>query len=108
MPQNIKKPLFQRAILQSPAYQWLWDRKGDLNDTFTDFATKVAKAAGCAKADMDCLRSASSDVVSKINQDLFQKEACEGIMPVGPSVDGNLIPTIAANSFTNNKGTPPI
>lgn len=103
MPQNIKEPLFKRAILQSPAYQWLWNRTGDLNDTYTRFAKK----AGCANADMACLQSAETDVLRNSNQDLFQEEACRGIMPVGPSVDGNLVPTLAPNSVVKNSGKQP-
>lgn len=106
MPQNIKEPLFKRAILQSPAYQWLWNRTGDLNNTFTEFAKQVSEESGCASADMKCIRSADSNILQKINQNLFQKEACQGIMPVGPSVDGNLIPTLAANGFTKFGGKP--
>jgi carboxylesterase type B len=102
MPLNVKQPLFTRAILQSPAYQWLWNRTGDLNDTFTQFAQAVAAQSGCLNADMKCIRSANTTVLQQVNQNLFQTMACQGIMPVGPSVDGNLVPTLAVNAFTNS------
>ena len=104
MPQNMQQPLFQKAILQSPAYQWLWDRDGDLNDMFTMFAMNVSEKAGCTDADLACLRSADSDILRDINQSLFQNLACRGIIPVGPAVDGNLIPTLAPKGFTNLDG----
>jgi carboxylesterase type B len=104
MPLNINKPLFKRAILQSPAYQWLWDRTGSLNDTFTDFTKDVATKAKCDKADMKCLRSADTNVLQLANQRLFRKQACDGIMPVGPSVDGKLVPDLATNAFAKNNG----
>ncbi len=100
MPQNVKEPLFKRAILQSPAYQFLSNRTGDSNDTYTQFA----KNAGCANADMACLQSADTEALQKSSQDLYQKEACKGIMPVGPSVDGNLVPTLAPNRFQKTSG----
>lgn len=101
MPQNIKEPLFKRAILQSPAYQWLWNET-DLNDTYTRFA----KRAGCPTADMACLQSenTTSTALQDSNQELFQKDACQGIMPVGPSVDGELVPTLAPNRFRKKNG----
>src|SRR5438552_1973690 len=47
MPQNIQQPLFRRAVLMSPAYQWLWDREGDMNHTFTQFLGNVTLLAKC-------------------------------------------------------------
>lgn len=104
MPLNIQKPLFKRAILQSPAYQWLWNRTGSLNDTFTAFAKQVATGAKCAKADIKCLRSADTSFLQSANQNLFKRQACDGIMPVGPSVDGALVPDLATNAFAKNNG----
>ena len=104
MPLNIEKPLFQRAVLQSPAYQWLWDREGDLNDTFTTFATNVSLKANCTNADMACLQSANISILQAVNQDFFQEAACLGIMPLGPSVDGKLVPELATVGFLKSKG----
>jgi carboxylesterase type B len=103
MPQNIKKPLFQKAVLQSPAYQWLWARNGDLNSTFTEFAETTAKNASCPKADMACLQSADTQLLRNVNQKLFQRKACDGIIPIGPSVDGKLVTTLAPNSLRTGK-----
>jgi carboxylesterase type B len=104
MPQNIKEPLCHRAILQSPAYQWLWDRAGTLNDTFTQFAENVSVKAKCANADVACLRSVETSILQYIKQGLFQKAAYQGIMPVGPSVDGDLVPTLVPNGFRKLNG----
>lgn len=104
MPKNIRDPLFNRAILMSPAYQWLWDRKGDMNDTFTQFLKNVATQAKCATADMACLQSTNSSVLPQVNRLIFQKQACDGAMPLGPAVNGSTIPTLAANSYTKGQG----
>jgi carboxylesterase type B len=96
--------LFKRAILQSPAFQWLWNRKGDLDHTFSVFSKRVALEEKCEKADMACLRSASTATLQKVNQKLYERQACEGVMPIGPSVDGNLVPDIATNAFAQGKG----
>ena len=37
------QPLFSRAFLWKPAYQWAWDRQGSLESTYKSFAI----AAGC-------------------------------------------------------------
>jgi carboxylesterase type B len=104
MPQNIQDPLFNRGVLMSPAYQWLWDRKGDMNDTFTQFLGNVSLRAECKTADMACLQSADSGVLHQVNRQIFQKQACEGVMPLGPSVDGRTIVDLAPNSFTKGQG----
>ena len=91
MPRSDSYPqLFNKAIVQSPAYQWLWDREGSLNTTFTEFATDVSALAQCSQADIACLRSndTTTEMLKSINQKHFKDAACSGIMPVGPSVDG--------------------
>ncbi|KAF4937198.1 Secreted lipase [Colletotrichum fructicola] len=109
VPQESYPPLFQKALLQSPAYQFLWDRKGVLNDTFTRFAEAVAaKTPNCQAANIDCLRSADFAVLTKVNQDLFNEVACEGIFPVGPAVDNKLILDIPTNLFQDAKNVIPL
>ena len=86
-------PLFSRAVLQSPAFEWQWDRTGSLNDTYTKFAS----LAGCKTGNLQCLQSASEDSLDSANQDLFQSTtACQGVFPLGPSLDGHLINTLPA------------
>jgi hypothetical protein len=55
-----------------------------------------------------CRRGLSSiaepSILQDINQALFQMAACQGIMPVGPSVDGDLVPTLAPNGFRKLNG----
>lgn len=104
MPMNGSKQLFSKALVQSPAYQWLWDRNGSLNDTFTNFAKNVSSKASCPLANMDCLRNASVDIIREVNQDLLNVVLDTGIMPVGPSVDGNLVPYLAPYSLANSPG----
>ena len=97
-------PLFSRAILQSPAYQWQWDRFGILNDTYTYFA----KLAGCPTGDISCLQSTNQTALQTANQALFRsKYACQGIFPVGPSVDKSLIPTLPPVAFQNGQSKTP-
>jgi len=52
-------PLFTKAILQSPAYEYMWDRKGTSEAIFQEFAA----LAGCTGGSMACLRSASADTL---------------------------------------------
>ena len=108
MPLNIETPLFHNALLQSPAYQWLWDRSGTLNDTYTAFAS----LAGCQNGDISCLQNVPQANLTAANQQLFLDDmACKGIMPVGPSVDGprngSLVPDLAVNLINEGKGIIP-
>lgn len=89
-------PLFSKAVLQSPAFQWQWDRTGSLNDTYTRFAG----FADCQNGDINCLQLASEAKLSDANQKLFQDStACQGVFPVGPSLDGQLLKTLPAVAF---------
>ena len=86
-------PLFSKATLQSPAWQWAWDQNGKVNETYTQFA----RYAKCPSGEMACLQSAPVDVLVNASQLLFQTEtACNGIYPVGPTVDGGWVKTLPA------------
>ena len=92
-------PLFSKAILQSPAFEWQWDRAGSLNDTYTTFAG----FAGCPTGDLSCLQSATETDLSTANQKLFMSDtACLGVFPLGPSLDSDTILTIPAVAFQNS------
>ena len=89
-------PLFSKAILQSPAFEWQWNRTGTLNDTYTTFAA----LAGCNAGDLPCLQSASETELSTANQNLFESTtACSGVFPLGPSLDNDTILTLSAAAF---------
>jgi carboxylesterase type B len=79
-------PLFCRAILQSPAFQMMWDRAGTVQDTFASFAS----LAGCAGQGVSCLRSASAAALAKANTAINSLVA-PGSFAVGPTPDGSLI-----------------
>lgn len=92
--QGQQQPLFSRAILWSPAYQWAWDRKGALESTFQNFAT----AAGCDghAEDLKCLRSADNAKLKAANQKIVDDITAIGLFPFGPSVDGSWVKTLPA------------
>ncbi|KAF3931173.1 Acetylcholinesterase [Dactylella cylindrospora] len=84
---EIRDPLFKNALIQSPAYQWMWDRSGKLNDAYYEFAT----LAGCHDGDIGCLRRASPEDLTNANQDLSCKYHKGGLFPFGPAIDGKVI-----------------
>ncbi|KAK3381333.1 Alpha/Beta hydrolase protein [Podospora didyma] len=79
-------PLFSKAILQSPAFQPMWDRDGSVQDTFEDFAA----LAGCTGKGLTCLRAADTAMLAKANTALNQKQT-PGSFAVGPTADGSYI-----------------
>ncbi|KAL8788912.1 MAG: hypothetical protein Q9213_001435 [Squamulea squamosa] len=89
-------PLFSRAVLQSPAFQPLFDRKGTLEQTFQNFTA----LAGCAGQGVACLRAASAETLDKANTALNTQGAA-GIFAVGPSTDGNLIRQLPSLEFAS-------
>lgn len=83
-------PLFSKAVMQSPAFQLLFDRKGTLEQTFQNFTT----LAGCAGQGVACLRAASAETLQTANTNLI-KQAPTGTSVVTPAADGNLIRQLA-------------
>ncbi|KAL9109252.1 MAG: hypothetical protein Q9227_006007 [Pyrenula ochraceoflavens] len=79
-------PLYQRAIMLSPAFEPLWDRAGTLQSTYEDFAS----LAGCNGQGLDCLRAADSATLIAANKAL-NEAATPGTFVVGPSADGDYI-----------------
>jgi carboxylesterase type B len=84
-------PLFQRAVLMSPAYQIMWDRKGMLEDVFKNFTI----AAGCKGQGLACARAASSESLRKANR-VVQDSVPRGSFGVGPATDGRWVRQLAS------------
>lgn len=79
-------PLFQRAVLLSPAFQPMWDRAGGVEVTFQEFAA----LAGCEEATIACLRGLDAEPLMKANEDLLLQQV-PGTFAVGPTPDGSFI-----------------
>jgi carboxylesterase type B len=89
-------PMFKRAIMQSAAFQPMWDRKGQLEDVFQTFAN----LSGCAGQGVSCLRAASSSTLLAANTAL-NTEAITGSFIVGPAPDGSFIRQLPSLEFAS-------
>ncbi|KAF2149660.1 alpha/beta-hydrolase, partial [Myriangium duriaei CBS 260.36] len=91
-----RDPLFKRALMQSPAFQWQWDRSpgGTLDQIYQNFS----KSAGCSTNfnDLSCLLKADVSDLAKANQELFDSARLVGLFPVGPALDNTLIKHLPA------------
>jgi carboxylesterase type B len=85
------QPLFKRAIMQSIAFQPMWDRGGDLEDVYQQFET----FAGCTGQGLACLRNADSSTLLGANTAL-NNAAMDGAFNVGPAPDGTFIRQLPA------------
>ena len=94
-------PLFQKAVLLSPAFEMLFDRKGSLEDTFQSFAN----LAGCKGQGVACLRAATADALDNANVKLNEAGPM-GTFAVGPSADGNLIRQLASLELASGISSP--
>ncbi|KUJ18549.1 alpha/beta-hydrolase [Mollisia scopiformis] len=94
-------PLFERAALWSTAFQWSYDRRGTLQETFDSFAD----AAGCSDSDntLQCLRDAENKTLATANQHIVSDRLVQGMFPFGPAVDGDLVPDLPANLLKQGK-----
>jgi carboxylesterase type B len=84
-------PLFQRAILMSPAFEPIWDRAGVCENTFKTFE----KLAGCEGKGLQCLRAADAATIAQANDGLMDLQA-PGSFAVGPTPDGDFIRQLPA------------
>ena len=91
-----QNPLFSKAVMFSPAFQPMLDRKGSLEQTFQNFTT----LAGCAGQGLACLRAASAHTLQNANTKL-NEQGPEGIFAVGPSADGKLIRQVPALEYAS-------
>ena len=92
-------PLFQRAFLQSPAFEWQWDRSanGTLEQTYQRFA-KMVDCPVSGPESMECLQNASFGALTAANERLLSAVITDGVFLVGPSVDDawlSYLPSIA-------------
>jgi carboxylesterase type B len=81
------KPLFKRAIIQSPGFSInKWNRKGPNEETYQTFL----KEARCTGKGIECLRALPFHKI-KFAQDETIKAAQEGTFGFGPSPDGKFV-----------------
>ena len=81
-------PLFKKAVMQSPAFEWQWDRSGTINNIYS----KVARLAGCPSGKLSCMKNITTKALDDANQQYFQETtSCLGLFHMGPSLDGTLI-----------------
>lgn len=91
---------FNRAILQSPGYQFQWDRKGKLNDTYTNVTALVP---ACKEGNITCLRNLPINdkaLIAANHQYVHDIIKTTGQIPFGPAVDGSAIKRLPPNEFT--------
>ncbi len=79
-------PLFSKAILQSPAFELMWDRAGTIEQTFQTFSS----LAGCRGKGLACLRAADPAVLARAN-DALNSQQTAGTFAVGPAPDGSFV-----------------
>ncbi len=63
-----RDPLFKTALMQSPAFQWQWERSR--NGTLES-----------------CLRGASTTALSQAAQQQYNHSHSLGLLPSGPAID---------------------
>lgn len=87
-------PLFTKAVMQSPAFQYRFDRKGGLEQSFLNFT----ELAGCSGQGVACLRAASAETLKNANTAL-NEQGPEGTFAVGPSADGSIVRQLAVLEY---------
>ncbi|KAK6343485.1 hypothetical protein TWF730_011074 [Orbilia blumenaviensis] len=89
---TIRDPLFKKAIVQSPAYEWRWDREGKLKNEYLRFA----KLVGYPDGDFESLQNAPLEKIMNASIEMACSDHRNGLFPFGPSLDGKVITEIPA------------
>lgn len=87
-------PLFSKAVLMSPAFEVLFDREGQLEETFQTFVT----AAGCPGGNITCLRAVDSETMKAANSKVIAS-AVGGSSNIGPASDGSWVRQLAVLEY---------
>jgi carboxylesterase type B len=83
-------PLFKRAVVQSPAFDPQWDRRGKLEGDFQRFAAAAGCGASSITDKVGCLRGATEADIKKANAATIAKPV-GSTFAYGPAPDGSLI-----------------
>jgi carboxylesterase type B len=84
--------LFKKAVLQSPGFVQMFDRRGLLEEIFQNFT----REAGCPKGSgLACVRAASKEALVRANEKT-QSFAVPGSFSVGPAPDGKWVRQLAS------------
>ncbi|KAH9998190.1 Alpha/Beta hydrolase protein [Xylariaceae sp. FL0662B] len=96
-----RDPLFQRAFLQSPAFQWQWDRSqnGTLEQVYLNF-TIEAKCDGTPDP-FECLVEAPTETLMEANQNLWDEFTAVGLFQLGPAIDNDTFQELPAIAYDN-------
>jgi carboxylesterase type B len=87
-------PLFSKAIMQSPAFQTIWDRNGWMEEVYQNFTRDV----GCPSGNLECLRQASVATLRLANRKI-QGYATRGGFSLGPASDGSYVRQLAGVEY---------
>jgi carboxylesterase type B len=94
-----RDPLFRRALVQSAAFQWLWDPK-TLESIFENFNAATSCAGKAGQDAITCLQGIDSSDILKYQEEFFTGPNC-GV--VGPAVDNSLIKELPATALEGGR-----
>ncbi|KAF2668736.1 alpha/beta-hydrolase [Microthyrium microscopicum] len=91
-----RDPLFNKAIVQSPAISPQWDSRGQ----FTEDYKTIEQDVGCAGQGLACLRNVPTDNIT-LAGNAVQASAPGGVFRLGPAPDGKLIRQLAQLEYAS-------
>jgi carboxylesterase type B len=92
-------PLFKKAVVQSPGFVQMFDRRGAFEAVFQNFT----RAAGCpTNGGLSCIRSASKEALVKANRKIHF-DAVPGSFSVGVAPDGKWVRHLGTTETLHGK-----
>jgi carboxylesterase type B len=102
---SARDPLFHRAVMQSAAFEWLWDNSagGPSDVVFGSLASQTSCKDKTGLQALACLQGLSSgDLMSAMNA-VWDKTKCSNVFSIGPIVDGKVITQLPAVSLESSE-----
>ena len=95
---SLRPPQFKRAVIQSAAFQWLWDT-AEMDNVFKDFST----ICGCAQStdQVGCLQNVTEADMTSYIQTWYENIKGKGPFNIGPVVDGSIITQLPVLALEN-------
>ncbi|KAK4208542.1 Alpha/Beta hydrolase protein [Rhypophila decipiens] len=102
-----RDPLFKQAVMQSPAYQWIWDQtpSGVSQVIFDNFTVNVQPCSAYQGVEaLSCVQNnATSDQIQAAMTAYGNIAYSTGIFNLGPVVDGTTFPSLPVQLLESGK-----
>jgi carboxylesterase type B len=102
---QLRNPLFNRAILQSAAFQWQWNNSqaGTMENVYNIIKDGTSCRGKPGVSAVACLQGIGSDEITASFKSYMASAEPSGVTNIGPAIDGKVITQLPAMAFWSGK-----